>query len=132
MIAHYGALVIVGVGVICFIASIISYAFNRKKYYTLLSLFQKEHIFPTPYSFHCLVGFFGAAPIVYFFLGLKREKKILFVKMDDKAYSFFDNKNVELTKWMPTFYYLWNISMACCSFVIICGIVIKIKLKYFL
>lgn len=131
MLSNCWPLIIMVAGAALFIASVLLYEINRSKYYQLISLFKEKYTFPSPYSFHCLVGFFGAAPVIYFFLGLKRKKKILFVKKDSELYNFFDGKDEKLTNWMLTFYYLWNITMLCCAFVIIFGVVMHIKLKYF-
>lgn len=75
-------------GAVFFTLSVLLYAINRSKYYQLISLFKENHAFPAAYSFHCLTGFFGADPITYFFLGLKRKKKILFVKKESELYEF--------------------------------------------
>ncbi len=131
MLSNCWPLIIMVAGAALFIASVLLYGINRSKYYQLISLFKEKYTFPPPYSFHCLVGFFGAAPVIYFFLGLKRKKKILFVKKDSELYNFFDGKDEKLTNWMLPFYYLWNITMLCCAFVIIFGMVMHIKLKYF-
>lgn len=130
MISDFGPFIVMMVGVVSFIASLLIYGLNRKKYYQLISLFQENYTFPSPYSFHCLVGFFGAAPVIYFFLGLKRKKKIIFVKRESCPYNFFDDKKESLTKWMLPFYYLWNISMLCCAFIIIFGLVMHVKMHY--
>lgn len=131
MLSNIWPLIIMATGAVLFIASVFIYGVNRKKYYQLIALFKENYIFPAPYSFHCLVGFFGAAPVIYFFLGLKRKKKILFVNKESDLYDFFDDKKENLTNWMLPFYYLWNVTMLCCAFVVFFGIVMHIKLKYF-
>ena len=130
MLSNCWPLIIMTTGALCFIASVLLYGLNKTKYYQLISLFKEKYTFPAPYSFHSLVGFFGAAPVIYFFLGLKRKKKILFVDRESNLYHFFDNEKEELTRWMLLFYYLWNISMLCCAFVVAFGLVMHIKMKY--
>lgn len=117
---------------LCLTISVILYAINRKKYYALLTLFQQKHIFPAPYSFHCLSGFFGAAPMVYFFLNLKEKKKVFFMKKDSDAYSFFNKENVGLIKWMPFFYYTWMCSMFGYIFLAILAAALEIRSSYLL
>ena len=115
----------------CLVLSIVIYAINRAKYYELLNLFQKSHTFPAPYSFHCLVGFFGAAPMVYFFINLKKKKKVFFLDKNSDAYGFFNRENVHLTRWMSGFYYVWIASLFCYSFLFIVAIFLEFRSRYF-
>lgn len=115
---------------LCLTISVILYAINRKKYYALLTLFQQKHIFPAPYSFHCLTGFFGAVPMVYFFINLKEKKKIFFMKKNSEAYSFFNKDNAYLIKWMPIFYYTSMCSMSGYSFLAILAAALEVRSRY--
>ncbi|RQM40003.1 hypothetical protein EB241_01485 [Erwinia psidii] len=75
MIIKLTGIFIIGLCLVSFATCIIVYALHRKKYYRLLDEFQKKYTFPAPYSFHCLVGFFGAGPMAYFFLMLMKKRE---------------------------------------------------------
>ncbi|AXF78708.1 hypothetical protein AV903_04100 [Erwinia tracheiphila] len=102
------------------------YALHRKKYYRLLDEFQKNYTFPAPYSFHCLVGFFGAGPVAYFFLGLMKKKRVFFLERDSEAYKFFGNGNHKLLIWIPALYYSFITSSVCCAIIAILGAFLKL------
>jgi len=119
-------LLLILVSVISFFTSLILYAVNRKKYHSLIACFKKEYILPAPYSFHCLTGYFGAAPMAYFFIKLKDHKKILFLERDSLAYQFFDNTTRKLTNWLSPFYYACIMSFACCVLLISLAVFVNI------
>ncbi|ATZ10247.1 hypothetical protein EHS86_11510 [Erwinia amylovora] len=129
MTLKYFAIFIISLASICFIASVIMYGLNRAKYHELLSLFQKEHHLPAPYSFNSQIGFFGAPLIAYFFRGLKNQRKVFFLNKNSDSYLFFINKNSSLVKWISPFYYLFITSFFCYSFLIILAILLNAKEK---
>lgn len=129
MTLKYLAMFIISLASICFIASVIMYGLNRSKYHELLSLFQKEHHLPAPYSFNSQIGFLGAPLIAYFFRGLKHQKKVFFLSKDSDSYLFFVNKNSNLIKWISPFYYLFITSFLCYSFMIIFAALLNAKEK---
>lgn len=126
MTMKYVIFSLIFVSVISFLISLILYGVNRKKYYSLITHFKKDYNFPAPYSFHCLTGYFGAAPIAYFFMRLKDNKKILFLESDSHVYQFFDSSKRELTSWLPSFYYACIMSFMCCVSLIFLAILLKI------
>lgn len=77
-----------------FLSSIFIYSVNRKKYYKLLEEFRNSDQYPPPYSFYCHTGFFGAAPMSYFFIGLKKKNKVYLLNPKRSAYSFFEKGTV--------------------------------------
>lgn len=80
------------------ILTVLLYALNKRKYYELIELFQKNHMFPAPYLYNSMIGFFGAATMAYFFIRLKRNKSIFFLDKNSEAYQFVDSNNVELMR----------------------------------
>ena len=114
-----------------FLVSILIYAANRNKYYKLLEEFLRNHEFPAPYSFHCHTGFFGSAPMSYFFIGIHRKKKVFFLKRDSESYSFFEKGNGELIKWMPAFFYTSAFCFVCCALIATTGGLLELKNRYF-
>lgn len=126
----------IGLSLICicllsFIASILIYAANRKKYYKILEIFLRRYEFPAPYSFHCHTGFFGATLLAYFFIGLDRKKKVFFLESNSEAYSFFEKNDRDLIKWMPAFFYTSTFSFVCCALIATLGGLLALKHSYF-
>ncbi|MCX8956675.1 hypothetical protein EHW66_04520 [Erwinia psidii] len=121
MIIKLTGIFIIGLCLVSFATCIIVYALHRKKYYRLLDEFQKKYTFPAPYSFHCLVGFFGAGPMAYFFLMLMKKKRVFFLDRDSEAYDFFENGNHKLSGWIAALYYSFMTSSVCCAIIAILG-----------
>lgn len=97
------------IGTLLMICSFISYAFNRKKYYSLLDLYRNSQLdFPMLYSFQSMMGFFGAWPVSRFFLHLKKGKKIFFLAENSNAYDFFKHYYHDDLKWIIQFLRLWE------------------------
>lgn len=103
------------------ILTVLLYALNRRKYYELIELFQKKHMLPAPYLYSSIIGFFGAATMAYFFISLKRNKSIFFRDKNSEAYQFVDSNNVELMRWMITFFNVFVLSFGCVLFLISFG-----------
>lgn len=131
MIIKFIGIFLISACLASFAVSIFIYAANRKKYYKLLEEFQKRNTLPAPYSFNCLIGYFGAAPMAYFFLGLMKKNRVFFLKRDSKAYDFFEQGNRELMKWMPAFYYSFLTSSILCALIAITGAALEIKNRYY-
>lgn len=55
--------------------SFLIYAVKRQDYYKLVSSYTKKYTFPAPYSFYHMVGFFGAFPVIRFFIKSSQRKK---------------------------------------------------------
>ncbi len=103
------------------ILTVLLYALNKRKYYELIELFQKNHMLPAPYLYNSMIGFFGAATMAYFFIRLKRNKSIFFLDKNSEAYQFVDSNNVELMRWMIPFFNVFVLSFGCVLFMISFG-----------
>lgn len=93
--------------------SFLIYAVKRQDYYKLVSSYTKKYTFPAPYSFYHMVGFFGAFPVIRFFIKLSQRKKVFFMDRNDPAYSFFDDNQIQIHTWMRLFSFLWLAATAC-------------------
>ncbi|WP_261641421.1 hypothetical protein [Erwinia mallotivora] len=93
--------------------SFLVYAVKRKDYYKLISSYVEKYEFPAPCSFHHMMGFFGAFPVVRFFIKLSQKKKIFFMDRNNPAYAFFDDKDMKISSWMRFFSALWLIATIC-------------------
>ncbi|CAH6260167.1 hypothetical protein [Pantoea agglomerans] len=102
---------LLGSGLVFF--SFFVYAAKRKDYYKLISSYSNKYKFPAPCSFYHSVGFFGAFPVIRFFIKLSQRKKIFLMDSNDPAYSFFDDKNIKIHSWMRFFSGLWFAATAC-------------------
>ncbi|MCX8965799.1 hypothetical protein EHW66_12575 [Erwinia psidii] len=89
------------------------YAFNRKKYDDLISLFLKKYKFPAPYSFYHMVGFFGAYQVCRFFIKLGKNKRIYFLSHEDPACLFFSENEITVSRWMLYLSRLWMFAGIC-------------------
>ncbi|MCX8967385.1 hypothetical protein EHW66_21190 [Erwinia psidii] len=89
------------------------YAFKRRDYYKLVSSYKSKYEFPAPCSFYHMVGFFGAFPVIRFFIKLSRKKNIFFMRHDDPGYAFFEDENIKIHPWMRFFSALWLTATAC-------------------
>lgn len=102
---------LLGSGLIFF--SFLVYVAKRKGYYKLISSYSMKYEFPSPCSFYYMVGFFGAFPVIRFFIKLSQRKKIFLMDINDPAYAFFDDKNIKIPRWMKLFSALWFAATTC-------------------
>lgn len=102
---------LLGSGLIFF--SFLVYVAKRKDYYKLISSYSMKYKFPAPCSFYYMVGFFGAFPVIRFFIKLSQRKKIFLMDINDPAYAFFDDENIKIPRWMKLFSALWFAATAC-------------------
>ncbi|QGY32285.1 hypothetical protein CUN67_25165 (plasmid) [Pantoea cypripedii] len=116
---------------LCLAVNVLMYLANRSKYYKLINLLQEKFALPAPYSLHVHTGFFGAVTMIYFFLRLKKKKKILFLRKDDPAYAFFDDSNSELANWMPAFYYIFIFGFICGVLLFMLAVFLEAKDRFF-
>ena len=93
--------------------SFLIYVVKRQDYYKLVSSYTDKYGFPAPCSFYHMVGFFGAFPVIRFFIKLSQKKKIFFLERNALAYSFFDDNQTQIHTWMRFFYFLWLAATAC-------------------
>ncbi|WP_394516140.1 hypothetical protein E7738_04540 [Pantoea sp. SGAir0430] len=102
---------LLGSGLIIF--SFLVYVAKRKGYHKLISSYSMKYKFPSPCSFYYMVGFFGAFPVIRFFIKLSQRKKIFLMDINDPAYAFFDDKNIKIPRWMKLFSALWFAATTC-------------------
>ncbi len=112
------------------VLSFLLYVINRKKYYELISLFQKKHKLPSPYLYSSMIGFFGAATMSYFFIRIKKNKSVFFLDKNSDAYHFINESNSELVRWMVPFFYLFVLSFGFFVFLISLGGVLTLIDKF--
>jgi len=89
------------------------YAFNRKAYDRLISLFLEKYQFPPPCSFYHMAGFFGAYQVCRFFINLSRNKPIASLSKESPAYSFFGENRLTVSRWMISLVRLWMFAGIC-------------------
>ena len=104
--------------------SFLIYKVKRKDYYDLIARYKERFQFPVPSSFHHMLGFFGAFSVIRFFIKLSHKKKILFMRHDDPAYYFFDDKDIKLHTWMRVYSYLWFTATALFIFAVTFGLLL--------
>lgn len=104
--------------------SFLLYVVNKKDYYKLISSYRKMHVFPAPHSFFYMLGFFGAFPVIRFFIKLSKKKKIVLIKHDNAAYSFFDDRQYKINPWMIVFSFLWLATTVCYLLFALCGLLL--------
>ena len=96
------------VGLIMLLLSIPLYAWNRKKYYTILKKYNNSKLdTPAIYLFYSNLGFFGAYLTFRFFINLNDDRKILYLSTNSNAYLFF-KKNAFSIQWMRYFCFIWK------------------------
>lgn len=89
------------------------YAYHKKEYEKLISLFLERYQFPPPYSFYHMVGFFGVYQVCRFFINLNKKKQIRFFSYPNPTYSFFSDNNLTVSNWMIIFSRLWMSAGLC-------------------
>ena len=94
------------------------YCVNRKRYEKIIRIYyDKGFLFPVPYHFHSLMGFFGSFTLVYYFTCIKRKKKpLLMFYKNREVYDFFDTVPDNLSKWMKVYYRITLFTLACIAF----------------
>ncbi len=102
----YAGILFAWICIFCLIVSFIYFGMNKKNYEVILEKY-KSTGFPLPgaYSFHSMMGFWGAFPMIYFFRCLMAGKKPRFC-FGGKVYSgdLFMKIQNEQKKWMDVYY----------------------------
>lgn len=112
----------------CFVASVIFYLNNRARYQELISDFQQKYILPTPYLLHCNMGYIGSPLMTYFFMRLKKNKKILFLNRKDNAYNFaHEGQNRRKIDSLKPLYYIFIFGFSCCLLLSFIALAIKLN-----
>lgn len=100
-------------GCVLLIVSLVVYIFKRQDYTNLVSSYQERYKLPAPCTFYYMTGFFGAFPVIRFFIKLSKKKKMSYINLNDPAYSFFDDEKMKIRKWMRLYSFLWFTATAC-------------------
>lgn len=114
MMLYLGYILLIScmLGIIFMALSFFLFFQHRKEYRSIIESYHASKLeFPMPYNFQSMIGFFGAYPVSRFFLGLKENKKIFFIKKESNAYSFFLKNKTPSIEWMKSFCFFWKISV---------------------
>lgn len=89
-------MVLIMLPLVCLVVSVFLYLMNRSRYKELISDFQQKHTLPTSYLLHYNMGYIGSPLMTYFFMRLKKNKKIFILNRNDNAYNFaHEDKNLK-------------------------------------
>lgn len=114
---------------VCLVVSVFLYLMNRSRYKELISDFQQKHTLPAPYFLHCNIGYIGSPLMTYFFMRLKKNKKILFLNRNDNAYSFaHEGQNLKKINNLKPLYYTFLLGFFCCFSLSIIALLIKTQI----
>lgn len=107
-IIYYTGLAFAIVPFFILVIQFILFSINNRKYNTLLSMYHgNEFELPPLYKFYGSMGFFGSFGMAYFFSRIKKGKKIIFPPKEHLDISnFLRRVDVNLTKWIDTYYYM--------------------------
>lgn len=114
---------------VCLVVSVFLYLMNRSRYKELISDFQQQHTLPTPYLLQCNMGYIGSPLMTYFFMRLKKNKKIFFLNRNDDAYSFaHEGQNLKKINNLKPLYYTFLLGFFCCFSLSIIALLVKTKI----
>jgi len=114
---------------VCLVVSVFLYLMNRSRYKELISDFQQKHTLPAPYLLHCNMGYIGSLLMTYFFMRLKKNKKIFFLNRNDNAYSFaHEGQNLKKINNLKPLYYTFLLGFFCCFSLSIIALLIKTQI----
>jgi hypothetical protein len=78
---------------------------------------------------HCNMGYIGSHLMTYFFMRLKKNKKILFLNRNDNAYSFaHEGQNLKKINNLKPLYYTFLLGFFCCFSLSIIALLIKTQI----
>lgn len=122
-------MVLIMLPLVCLVVSVFLYLMNRSSYKELISDFQQQHTLPTPYLLHCNMGYIGSPLMTYFFMRLKKNKKIFFLNRNDNAYRFaHEGQNLKKINNLKPLYYTFLLGFFCCFSLSIIALLIKTKI----
>jgi len=122
-------MVLIMLPLVCLVVSVFLYLMNRSRYKELISDFQQQHTLPTPYLLQCNMGYIGSPLMTYFFMRLKKNKKIFFLNRNDNAYSFaHEGQNLKKINNLKSLYYTFLLGFFCCSLLSIIALLIKTRI----
>lgn len=112
---------------VCLFISVLLYLINRSRYNRLISDFQEKYSFPVPYQLHSNMGYLGSPLMSYFFIRLKKNKKIFFLDRNNQAYNFVhENENLKKINELKPLYYVFLFGFLCCILLLLTALIIKI------
>lgn len=122
-------MVLIMLPLVCLVVSVFLYLMNRSRYKELISDFQQKHTLPAPYLLHCNMGYIGSPLMTYFFMQLKKNKKIFFLNRNDNAYRFaHEGQNLKKINNLKPLYYTFLLGFFCCFSLSIIALLIKAKI----
>lgn len=122
-------MVLIMLPLVCLVVSVFLYLMNRSSYKELISDFQQQHTLPTPYLLHCNMGYIGSPLMTYFFMRLRKNKKIFFLNRNDNAYRFaHEGQNLKKINNLKPLYYTFLLGFFCCFSLSIIALLIKTKI----
>lgn len=122
-------MVLIMLPLVCLVVSVFLYLMNRSRYKELISDFQQQHTLPTPYLLHCNMGYIGSPLMTYFFMRLKKNKKIFFFNRNDNAYRFaHEGQNLKKINNLKPLYYIFLLGFFCCFSLSIFALLIKAQI----
>lgn len=122
-------MVLIMLPLVCLVVSVFLYLMNRSRYKELISDFQQQHTLPTPYLLQCNMGYIGSPLMTYFFMRLKKNKKIFFLNRNDNAYSFaHEGQNLKKINNLKPLYYTFLLGFFCCFSLSIIALLVKTQI----
>jgi len=122
-------MVLIMLPLVCLVVSVFLYLMNRSRYKELISDFQQKHTLPTSYLLHYNMGYIGSPLMTYFFMRLKKNKKIFFLNRNDNAYSFaHEGQNLKKINNLKPLYYTFLLGFFCCFLLSIIALLIKTQI----
>lgn len=122
-------MVLIMLPLVCLVVSVFLYLMNRSRYKELISDFQQKHTLPTSYLLHCNMGYIGSPLMTYFFMRLKKNKKIFFLNRNDNAYNFaHEDQNLKKINNLKPLYYTFLLGFFCCLSLFIIALLIKTQI----
>jgi len=109
--------------------SVLLYLINRSHYQKLIFNFQKKYTLPAPYLLHCNMGYLGSPLMTYFFIRLKKDKKIFFLDKNNHAYHFaHECEHLKAINSLEPLYYTFLLGFFCCLLLAILAILIRLHI----
>lgn len=122
-------MVLIMLPLVCLVVSVFLYLMNRSRYKELISDFQQKHTLPTSYLLHYNMGYIGSPLMTYFFMRLKKNKKIFFLNRNDNAYNFaHEGQNLKKINNLKPLYYTFLLGFFCCLSLFIIALLIKTQI----
>ena len=127
----YMGIAAIWIGFLSLVFLFFYYGKNRDKYEKVINIYyEKGYLFPGPYHFHSLMGFFGSFFLIYYFVWIKRKKQPLFIfYKNNEVYNFFDAVPDALYGWMKIYYRVTLFTLICIAFTFLMALIKYIYLN---